>query len=216
MNSAGAATENPVGQATTEVRPAWGLWGGSAITLGGALLFVATLIEVPLWQEETLNPGLLAVFTVLFLGSTVAHAVAMIPLSGGRTGSDGIVGRSLVGRVALLGFGAVFLTMQTVYYTVTYALPAADDYSGVLALTTVLGVVQLALLLIGSLVIIRAGVATGAARWAFLALTVVAIITGATANTTESTEIATVALLCSTGAQIVVGLVLATTRNRAR
>lgn len=197
-------------------RPVWGVGGGVAITLGGVLLLIATLVEVPLWAGEQPDPGLLGIFTVLFLGSTVAHAVAMIPLAGGRTGADGIVGASVVGRVALLGFGAVFLTSQTVYYVVTYALPPVDDYSGVLALTTVLGVGQLVLLLVGSIAIIRAGIATGAARWAFLALTCVAIVTGVVANAAETTEAATVALLCSTGAQIVVGLVLATTKSRSR
>lgn len=195
-------------------RPAWALWGGAAITTGGVFLFVATLLEVPL--AENAEGGLLAVFTVLFLGSAVAHALSMIALSGGRTGSDGAIGASVLGRIALLGFGGVFLALQTVYYTVTYALPAVDDYSGVLVLSTVLAVAQLVLLLVGSLVIVRAGIATGAARWALLALTGVAAITGVVANATDSAEVATVALLCSTGAQIVVGLVFVMTRAARR
>jgi len=193
-------------------RPTWGLWGGIAIITGGVLLMIATLIEAQLWDDST--PTLLAIFTALFLGSTVAHAVAMIPLAGGRTGSDGIVGTSSVGRFALLGFGGLFLTSQTVYYVVTYALSPVDDYSGVLTLTTVVSIGQLALLLVASIIVIRARVAEGAARWAFLALTVVSVITGAIANSTDSAEVATVALLCSTGTQIVVGVVLATTRKR--
>lgn len=195
-------------------RSAWAIWGGSLITVGGALLFLATLVEVPL--QEDASPALLGLFAALFLGSTVAHAVAMVPLSGGRTGADGIVGASLLGRLSLLGFGAVFLTSQTVYFVVTYALPPVDDYSGAVALTLALSVTQLLLLLVASIVIIRAGVATGAARWAFLALTVVAVVTGAVANSADSLAVGTVALLCSTGAQIVVGLVLATTRGRGR
>lgn len=193
-------------------RPTWGLWGGIAIITGGVLLMIATLIEARLWDDST--PALLAIFTALFLGSTAAHAVAMIPLAGGRTGSDGIVGTSAIGRFALLGFGGLFLTSQTVYYVVTYALAPVDDYSGVLTLTTVVSIGQLALLLVASIIVIRARVAEGAARWAFLALTVVSVITGAIANSTDSAEVATVALLCSTGTQIVVGVVLATTRKR--
>jgi len=194
-------------------RPAWGVWGGAAVTVGGAMLLVATLVEIAYWEGP--STALLSVFTVLFLGSTVAHSLAMIPLSGGRSGSDGIVGSSLVGRVALLGFGALFLTSQTVYYTVTYALPEVDDYSGVLILSTALGAIQLVLLLVGAVVIVRAKVATGAARWAFLALSGMSILTGVIANGTDSAEVAAVALLCSTGTQIVVGLVLATTRSRS-
>ena len=194
-------------------RPGWGVWGGAAITTGGVLLMVATLVEIAYWEAP--NTGLLSVFTVVFLGSTVAHSLAMIPLSGGRSGSDGIVGSSLVGRVALLAFGALFLTSQTVYYTVTYALPEVDDYSGVLILSTALGATQMVLLLVGAIVIVRAKVATGAARWAFLALSGMSILTGVIANGTGSAEVAAVALLCSTGTQIVVGLVLATTRSRA-
>lgn len=195
-------------------RPAWGVWGGGLITVGGTLLLIATLVEVPL--QEDASGALLALFAVLFLGSAVAHALAMVPLSGGRTGADGIVGGSVVGRLALLGFGAVFLTSQTVYFVVTYALPPVDDYSGAFVLTLVLSVTQLLLLLVASLVVLRAGVAVGAARWALLALTVVAVVTGAVANAADSLAVATVALLCSTGAQIVVGLVLATTRGRDR
>ncbi|WP_378143683.1 hypothetical protein ACFJGV_09660 [Cnuibacter sp. UC19_7] len=195
-------------------RPTWAVWGGGLITVGGTLLLIATLVEVPLQGDP--SPALLGTFAALFLGSAVAHALSMVPLSGGRTGSEGIVGSSLVGRLALLGFGAVFLTSQTVYFVVTYALPPVDDYSGAFVLTLALSVTQLLLLLIASLVVVRAGVAIGAARWALLALTVVAVVTGAVANATDSLEVATVALLCSTGAQIVVGLVLATARGRGR
>jgi hypothetical protein len=202
-----------VRQGSAGARPVWGVWGGAAVLVGGTLLLAATLVEVAYWEGP--NGGLLVVFAVLFLGSTVAHALSMIPLSGGRTGSDGIVGSSLVGRVALLGFGAVFLTSQTLYYTVTYALPEVDDYSGVLALSTALGAIQLLLLLVGAIEVVRAKVATGAARWAFLALSGVSILTGVIANGTESAEVAAVALLCSTGTQIVVGLVLLTARSRA-
>jgi hypothetical protein len=77
-----------------------------------------------------------------------------------------------------------------------------------------LGIGQLVLLLVGSIVIVRAGVAVGAARWALLALTAVAVITGAVANGTDSYEVATLALLSSTGAQIVVGLVFMATRSQ--
>ena len=212
MTATPTMNETITAEGTTRRRPVWSLWGGIAVTVGGAMLLVATLVEVPLWEEG--GSGLLGLFTVLFLGSTVVHALAMIPLSGGASGADGAVGSSWVGRAALLGFGAVFLTSQTVYYTVTYALPAVDDYSGVMALTAVLGIGQLLLLLVGSIVIVTARVATGAARWALLALTGVAVITGAVANGTDSAEVATVALLCSTGAQIVVGLVLATSKSR--
>jgi hypothetical protein len=218
MNGTDEITATRQGEEERQVRegtrPAWAVWGGAAVTAGGAMLLAATLVEVAYWEAP--STGLLGVLTVLFLGSTAAHALAMIPLSGGRSGSDGIVGPSLVGRIALLAFGAVFLTSQTVYYTVTYALPEVDDYSGVLTLSTALGAIQLILLLVGAIAIIRAKVATGAARWAFLALSVVAIVTGVIANGTESAEVAAVALLCSTGAQIVVGLVLLTTRSRAR
>ena len=124
------ATDGGALQQRAGGHPAWGVWGGVAVTIGAVLLLVATLLEGPLWQAETFDHGLLAVFSALFLGSTVAHAIAMIPLSGGRTGADGIVGSSVMGRVALLGFGAIFLASQTLYYAVTYALPPVDDYSG--------------------------------------------------------------------------------------
>ncbi|KQP53877.1 hypothetical protein [Agreia sp. Leaf283] len=186
-------------------RPAWSLWSGIGIATGGALLLIATLLEIPLLDDP--NSGVLGLFAVTFLASTIIHAAAMVPLTGGATGDAGAVGRSLLGRFALLGFGGLFLTSQIVYFVVVYAMPAVDDYSGVLSLTTGLGLAQLVLLLVGSLVIVRAGVATGSARWALLALTVVAIVTGVVGNATDSTEVATSAHLVSTVTQIVVGIV---------
>ena len=206
MTTTSASTE------TSTHRPVWALWGGLGITIGGALLLAATVVEYFLSEDSP--SALVGLFTALFLGSTIAHALAMIPLAGGRTGANGAVGPSLVGRVALLGFGAVFMTNQFVYYAVSYAMPTVDDYSGTLAFTLALGIGQLVLLLVGSIIIVRAGVAAGAARWALLALTGVAVITGAVANATDSYEVATLALLCSTGAQIVVGLVFMATRSQ--
>ncbi|MBK0419832.1 hypothetical protein JD276_12385 [Leucobacter sp. CSA1] len=193
-------------------RPAWARWGGAGVLTGGVLLLLATLVEVALAEERA--PALLALFSVLFLGSTLVHAAATVALAGGRSGADGIAGRSALGRLALLAFGAVFMTNQFVYYTVSYALPPVDDYSGAFLLTGGLGIAQFVLMLTGSVGIVRGGAVSGVARWAFPALTVVALGTGMIATFTDSFAVATAALLASTVAQIVVGAVLFTARSR--
>ncbi|WP_159500578.1 hypothetical protein [Microbacterium sp. 18062] len=185
-------------------QPVWARWGGAGILLGGALLLIATVLEVPLSDE--LIPGIFSAFAMFFLGSIVVLAVAMIPLAVGDGRELGIAGDRVVGRFALLAFGAVFLTNQTLYFVLTYALPPIGDNSGASLISGVLGIAQFALLLTASVSVVRAGIATGAARWALLALTVVAVGSGLVAAVSDDLATVTVALVSSTVSQIVVGL----------
>ncbi|MEV7692884.1 hypothetical protein AB0N73_06080 [Microbacterium sp. NPDC089189] len=201
-------TVTPPIAARTASRPidrTWSRWGGTGIALGGALLLAATVVEVTLWDDA--SGALLPLFTLLFLASTAVHALAMLPLALGSTGADGITGTRMVGKAALLGFGAVFLLNQTLYFVTTYGSPDGVDLSLIGWLPLTLAAAQLVLLLTASIAVVRAGVATGAARWALLALTVVAAIVGAVAGASGDVAVVTVALMSSCVTQIVVGLV---------
>lgn len=182
--------------------PRWAVGGGLGILIGGVLLLIATVIESGLPGGGA--SGLLPAFSALFLGSTVSHAVAMLPLALGSTGSNGITGSHVLGTTALLSFGAVFLANQTVYYAMTYG----GGGTSMEWLPMVLGVVQLLLLMTAAVVVLRAHVATGAARWALAALAAVATVTGVVATASEDAVTITVALISSTVAQIIVGVTL--------
>lgn len=183
--------------------PIWARGGGAGILIGGVLLLAATVVEAFLWD----GADLITAFAALFLASTVAHALAMLPLALGSTGADGIAGGRMLGTVALLAFGAVFLLNQTLYFVTAYG-PSDGDGVDTSWLAPVLGATQLALLLTAAIVVVRAGRATGAARWALLALSVVAIVTGLTATAADDPAVITVALIASTVSQIVTGVVL--------
>lgn len=209
-------TVTPPIAARTASRPVdrtWARWGGTGILLGGTLLLAATIVEVTLWDDA--SSALLPLFTLLFLASTVVHALAMLPLALGSTGADGITGTRMVGKVTLLGFGAVFLLNQTLYFVTTYGSVDAVDLSLIGWLPLTLAAAQLVLLLTAAIAVVRAGVATGSARWALLALTVVAAIAGAVAGASGDVAVVTVALMSSCVAQIVVGLVIAGARPAA-
>ncbi|MCC4908085.1 hypothetical protein [Microbacterium sp. cx-59] len=211
----------PVAARTASVpvtsHPAWARGGGGAIAVGGALLLAATVVEVPLW-DDVAGP-MLPLFTALFLASAVVHALAMLPLALGSTGADGVVGTPnrvtrMVGTVALLGFGAIFLLNQTLYYVTTYGAPDGAGYSTIAWFPPLLAGAQLVFLLAASIAVVRAGVATGAARWSLLALTIVAAIAGAVAGASGEVTVVTIALVSSCVAQIVVGAVLFGARGR--
>lgn len=190
----------------------WSRWGGGLIVAGGALLFAATVIEVGL-RTDPAGAGLPA-FAVLFLASAAVLAAAMLPLALGTLAANGITGGRVRGTFALLGFGAVFLSNQIVYYVMSYGTPGGADASlGWLPLT--LGIVQLVLLIVGGVGAVRAGVAAGAARWALLALAVVVAVAGALASASDDVATVTIALLSSCVAQIVVGGVFVAARPAA-
>ena len=97
--------------------PSWLRAAGILILTGGVLLTAATAVSS--------EPGPAAAFWVLFLASTLAHVAAMFPLALGRGDGQGAVGSSLVGKIALLGFGAFFLANQSMYLLAAYILPTA-------------------------------------------------------------------------------------------
>jgi hypothetical protein len=192
--------------ATIGPRPRWARTAGILIVVGGALLTAATAIE--LTADVSTQSGPATAFWVLFLASTLAHVAAMVPLALGRGDGEGAVGASLVGKVALLGFGALFLANQSMYLVTAYLLPSAVFTDGAMAFLVAMSAVQGIALLIGGIVIVRAGVLTGAARWAVLVLALVGFALGVVLNVSTIEALSNMMYFVSTGAQIVAGLVI--------
>ena len=90
---------------SSSLRPPWVRTAGILIATGGVLLTAATALEV--WTDVATAATAATAFWILFLASTLAHVVAMVPLALGRGDGAGAVGASLFGKVALLGFGAL-------------------------------------------------------------------------------------------------------------
>ncbi|MDF2990503.1 MAG: hypothetical protein K0S37_1017 [Microbacterium sp.] len=188
-------------------RPTWPRAAGILILTGGVLLTAATALEIG--TDVTTQPGPAAAFWALFLTSTVAHIAAMFPLALGRGDGRGAVGSSIVGKIALLGFGAFFLANQSMYLLAAYLVPAAEPTGGATAFLFGMSAVQGVLLSVGGIVIVRARVLTGAARGAILVLAIIGFALGAVINASSVEALTNTMYFVSTGAQIVAGLLVA-------
>ncbi len=200
------ATAVPPSAAVT-ARPSWPRAAGILILTGGVLLTAATALEIG--TDVSIETGPAAAFWVLFLASTLAHAAAMFPLALGRGDGRGAVGSSLVGKIALLGFGAFFLANQSLYLAAAYLLRTAEPTGGAVAFLFGMGAVQGLLLLVGGIVIVRARVLTGAARGAILVLALIGFALGVVVNNSSIEALTNTMYFVSTGAQIVAGLLIA-------
>lgn len=128
----------------------WRLFGGSAILIGGvlwligALLGLANLGQVSLW---------LGAIGVLLVG------IGFFFVAFGQTGSNGAVGASLVGKLALvaLGLGWVLYAAGAIFASFGIAFPSVLNY--VIGALVILGG------LFGAFVVYGRGVARGAAKW---------------------------------------------------
>ena len=123
----------------------WRLFGGGGLILGG-LLFT---LHVVLAQA-----GILTLGPWLFVISLLVLAVALVLVAFGETGSNGAVGKYLLGKVALVVYAAGFLL---------FAVNAAT------ALGSVVVTIAALLVIVGGLLsayaIYQKHVAKGAARW---------------------------------------------------
>lgn len=123
----------------------WRLFGGGGLILGG-LLFT---LHVVLAQA-----GILTLGPWLFVVSLLVLAVALVLVAFGETGSNGAVGKYLLGKVALVVYAAGFLLL---------AVNAAT------ALGSVVVTIAALLVIVGGLLsayaIYQKHVAKGAARW---------------------------------------------------
>lgn len=143
----------------TERTANWRLFGGGGLVLGGVLWLIATI-------AGTTGP----LDTWLRIIAFLALAVAGFMLAFGQTGSNGIVGGSILGKLAFVAFGVGFalLALVPLLGLAGTTLPAG--------LTTV-GIVLIAIgSVVGAIVIYQKGVARGIARWIFAIPAVLAVV----------------------------------------
>jgi hypothetical protein len=137
----------------------WRIFGGGGLVLGGLLWFIVTLVAIG---------G--ALDTWLRIIAFIVLAVAGFSLAFGQTGSNGVVGGSMLGKLGFVAFGVGFtlLALVPLLGLAGVALPAG--------LTTV-GVVLIAIGgVVGAIVTYQKGVARGVARWIFFVAAVIAVI----------------------------------------
>ena len=123
----------------------WRLLGGGGLILGG-ILWTLHLVLV--------QAGTLALGPWLYVIALLVIAVALALVAFGETGSNGAVGKNVLGKVALVLYAAGFLLL---------AINAAA------ALGTVVVTIAALLVIVGGLLsayaVYQQGVAKGAARW---------------------------------------------------
>ena len=137
----------------------WRLFGGGGMLAGGLLWLVATIIG-----------GSGALDTWLRIIAFVALAIAGIVLAFGQTGSNGVVGGSLLGKLGFVAFGVGFalLALVPLLGLLGTSLPGG--------ITTV-GIVLMAIgAVVGAIVAYQKGVARGVARWIFCVPAVLAVV----------------------------------------
>jgi len=123
----------------------WRLFGGGGLIVGGILLTLHVVL---------VQAGILALGPWLFVIALLVIAVALALVAFGETGSNGAVGKYVIGKVALVVYAAGFLL---------FAVNAATALGSVVVAIAALLVVAGGLL--SAYAIYQKGVAKGAARW---------------------------------------------------
>ena len=137
----------------------WRLFGGGGLILGGVLWLILALASLT---------GALGTWVQII--AFLALAIAGFMLAFGQTGSNGVVGGSVLGKIGFVAFGVGFALLALVPLLGLFgtSLPAA--------LTTV-GIVLIALgAVVGAIVAFQKGVARGVARWIFFVPAVLALV----------------------------------------
>lgn len=187
-------------------RPVWQRLGGGGILVAAALLLVATILEYVYWGADGDRSATLIAFIPIFSLSLLVYFAAMFPLAFGRSGSDGIVADSVVGKASLIAFGTLFLANETLYLIANYFTDPASDFVAANVASLILAALQYLAALVAAVVIIRAGIARGAARWSLLIAVVIGLICGSIVQSTDSLELTTFFYGISTLVQILVGI----------
>ena len=123
----------------------WRLFGGGGLIVGGILWTLHFVL---------VQAGILALGPWLFVIALLVIAVALALVAFGETGSNGAVGKYVIGKVALVVYAAGFLL---------FAVNAATALGSVVVAIAALLVVAGGLL--SAYAIYQKGVAKGAARW---------------------------------------------------
>lgn len=137
----------------------WRLFGGGGLILGGVLWLIVTIASLA---------GALGTWVQII--AFIALAIAGFMLAFGQTGSNGVVGGSLLGKLGFIAFG------------IGFALLALGPLLGLAGTTlppelATVGIVLIAIgAVVGAIVAYQKGVARGIARWIFFVPAVLAVV----------------------------------------
>lgn len=140
----------------------WRIFGGGAM-LAGAVLWLIALVVAAAGSGGAITSWL-TILGFLLLGASGFF------LAFGQTGSNGVVGGSVLGKLGFVAFGVGFILLALVPLLSVFgtALPAETGTVG-----TVLVVIGG---IIGAIVTYQKGVARGAARWFFFVPVAISIV----------------------------------------
>ena len=140
----------------------WRLFGGGGLLLGGVLGVVAVLVALAATG---------AVSDWLWLVGLLLIGVALFFVAFGETGSNGAVGASLFGKIALVVFGVGYVLLGII------ALLAVLGVSNTPAVLTTIAAI---LLVVGGVLaayaVFQRQVARGAARWVLFVPVLVGVV----------------------------------------
>jgi len=146
----------------TERTANWRLFGGGGM-LAGSLLWLVALIVAAAGTSGPIT-GWLTTIGFLLLGASGFF------LAFGQTGSNGVVGGSVLGKLGFVAFGVGFLLLGLILL-----LPALGTALPGELLT--LGIVLIVIGgIVGAIVTYQKGVARGAARWFFFVPAAIAVV----------------------------------------
>lgn len=130
----------------------WRLFGGGGLLVGGLIWLLGEILKYA--SQMTVGSWLEAV-------GVVVVGVALFFVAFGQTGSNGAVGKSVLGKAALVVFGIGWLLLGIVW-----VLAVAGAPIGIAGTLVTIGAVLLAVGgVVASIIVLQAGVARGAARW---------------------------------------------------
>lgn len=131
----------------------WRLFGGGGLILGGVLWIVAAILG--LFHAGATAQGWLAAIGLLVVGA--AHLFVAF----GQTGSNGAVGNTVLGKVALVVAAAGWVVWAVAVLIGIFGGAAPKWLYWVIAVLVVVGGI------VAAVVIFQKGVAKGIAKWAY-------------------------------------------------
>ncbi|MER3389526.1 MAG: hypothetical protein RJQ01_05785 [Microcella sp.] len=144
----------------------WRIFGGGAMLAGSVAWLIALLIQAAGQGGE--------ISTWLTIIGFLLLAASGFFLAFGQTGSNGVVGGSVLGKLGFVAFGVGFLLMAIVPLLAALGVALPGELVTVGAILLVVGGI------VGAIVTYQKGVARGSARWFFAIPAVVALIWVAT------------------------------------
>ena len=154
-------------------------WGGSGIVLATLVPLVAETVgrfPVPYdfsWLNQFGNP-----FITQLSAAVLAVAITILAVGIGK--ESGIVGASIIGKLSLILFAIAGLAQSVIAPATLAPLGTSPNVLALLAVgfesSWVLG---LAALIVASIVVLRAGVIRGVARWGLIVLAIATAVTTA-------------------------------------